>query len=89
MNVEEEIEEKKVIEPKLKKEEIYPKFLSLLIGLLDGSIDTPTFECDCEKLLGYQSFVFHTLDKLIAMIQRQVKRKQMINQTIFKSYLLC
>jgi hypothetical protein len=57
---------------KLKKEEIYPKFLSILTGYLDNSIDTAKYESDCQDLLGYQSFTFHTLDKLFALIQRQV-----------------
>jgi histone deacetylase complex regulatory component SIN3 len=58
---------------KLKKEEVYPKFLSILTGYLDNSIDTLKYENDCQDLLGYQSFTFHTLDKLFALIQRQVR----------------
>eukprot|EP01080_Neovahlkampfia_damariscottae_P009115 gene9115-1205_t len=70
-NDEEDIEEKSPFK-RLKKEEIYPKFLSILVDLLENSIDNLKYESECEQLLGYQSFTFHTLDKLVTMIQRQL-----------------
>lgn len=52
---------------------VYSKFLELLYGLLDGSIDNLKYEDECRALIGTQSFVLFTLDKLIFKLVKQLQ----------------
>lgn len=46
--------------------------MGALYNLLDGSADNTKFEDDCRSLIGTQSYVLFTLDKLIYKIVKQV-----------------
>ncbi|XWS22532.1 hypothetical protein CRYUN_Cryun29cG0044500 [Craigia yunnanensis] len=45
--------------------DLYARFMSALYNLLDGSSDNTKFEDDCRAIIGTQSYVLFTLDKLI------------------------
>lgn len=47
--------------------------MSALYSLLDGTSDNAKFEDDCRAIIGTQSFVLFTLDKLIYKVVKQVK----------------
>ncbi|CAA2982104.1 paired amphipathic helix Sin3-like 2 isoform X1 [Olea europaea subsp. europaea] len=51
----------------------YTRFKSALFGLLDGSSDNSKFEEDCRSLIGNQSYVLFTLDKLIYKLVKQLQ----------------
>ena len=50
--------------------------MSALYNLLDGSSDNTKFEDDCRAIIGTQSYVLFTLDKLIYKLVKQVKNAQ-------------
>ncbi|KAL6865182.1 hypothetical protein ACP4OV_016333 [Aristida adscensionis] len=49
----------------------YSRFISAVYNLLDGSSDNTKFEDDCRSIIGTQSYVLFTLDKLIYKIVKQ------------------
>ena len=49
------------------------RFMNALYSLLDGSSDNTKFEDDCRAIIGIQSYVLFTLDKLIYKLVKQVK----------------
>ncbi|CAD6273401.1 unnamed protein product [Miscanthus lutarioriparius] len=51
----------------------YSRFISALYNLLDGSSDHTKFEDDCRSIIGTQSYVLFTLDKLIYKIVKQLQ----------------
>ncbi|XP_051117485.1 paired amphipathic helix protein Sin3-like 2 isoform X2 [Andrographis paniculata] len=51
----------------------YSRFMSALFSLLDGSSDNSKFEDDCRSLIGNQSYVLFTLDKLIYKLIKQLQ----------------
>ncbi|KAJ0818044.1 putative transcription regulator Others family [Helianthus annuus] len=53
--------------------DLYSKFMSALYNLLDGSTDNAKFEDDCRDILGNQSYVLFTLDKLIYKLVKQLQ----------------
>ncbi|KAJ3692453.1 hypothetical protein LUZ60_012803 [Juncus effusus] len=53
--------------------DFYAKFLSALYGLLDGTADNTKFEDDCRAIIGTQSYVLFTLDKLIYKVVKQLQ----------------
>ncbi|KAI3808698.1 hypothetical protein L1987_24656 [Smallanthus sonchifolius] len=53
--------------------DLYSKFMSALYNLLDGSTDNAKFEDDCRAILGNQSYVLFTLDKLIYKLVKQLQ----------------
>ncbi|KAE8701488.1 Paired amphipathic helix protein Sin3-like 4 [Hibiscus syriacus] len=55
--------------------DLYVRFMSALYKLLDGSSDHTKFEDDCLVILGAQSYVLFTMDKLIYNL---VKRLQVV-----------
>lgn len=60
--------------------------MSALYNLLDGSSDNTKFEDDCRSIIGTQSYVLFTLDKLIYKV---VKQASCLTNTIhFSAYLL-
>jgi paired amphipathic helix protein Sin3a len=50
------------------------RFMSALYNLLDGSSDNTKFEDDCRSIIGTQSYVLFTLDKLIYKVVKQASR---------------
>ncbi|KAG0493510.1 hypothetical protein HPP92_004504 [Vanilla planifolia] len=52
---------------------LYAKFMSALYSLLDGTADNTKFEDDCRGIIGTQSYVLFTLDKLIYKIVKQLQ----------------
>ncbi|KAK8655383.1 hypothetical protein V6N13_107963 [Hibiscus sabdariffa] len=53
--------------------DLYARFMSALYNLLDGSSDNTKFEDDCRAIIGTQSYVLFTLDKLIYKIVKQLQ----------------
>jgi paired amphipathic helix protein Sin3a len=53
--------------------DLYAKFMSALYNLLDGSSDNTKFEDDCRAIIGTQSYVLFTLDKLIYKVVKQLQ----------------
>ncbi|KAK1606413.1 hypothetical protein QYE76_030086 [Lolium multiflorum] len=51
----------------------YSKFMAALYNLLDGSSDNTKFEDDCRSIIGTQSYVLFTLDKLIYKVVKQLQ----------------
>lgn len=47
--------------------------MNALYNLLDGSSDNTKFEDDCRAIIGTQSYVLFTLDKLIYKLVKQVR----------------
>lgn len=48
------------------------RFMGALFSLLNGSADNTKFEDDCRSIIGTQSYVLFTLDKLIYKLVKQV-----------------
>ncbi|CAI0379576.1 unnamed protein product [Linum tenue] len=53
--------------------DLYARFMSALYNLLDGSSDNTKFEDDCRAIIGTQSYVLFTLDKLIYKLVKQLQ----------------
>ncbi|KAM7468597.1 hypothetical protein LguiB_016159 [Lonicera macranthoides] len=53
--------------------DMYARFMKVLYHLLDGSSDNSKFEDDCRALVGGQSYLLFTLDKLIYKIVKQLQ----------------
>ncbi|KAK8643542.1 hypothetical protein V6N13_012833 [Hibiscus sabdariffa] len=53
--------------------DLYGRFMSALYKLLDGSSDYTKFEDDCQAIIGAQSYVLFTMDKLIYKLVRQLQ----------------
>ncbi|ESW29526.1 hypothetical protein PHAVU_002G077800 [Phaseolus vulgaris] len=51
----------------------YDRFMNALYSLLDGSSDNTKFEDDCRAIVGIQSYVLFTLDKLIYKLVKQLQ----------------
>ncbi|KAK9683281.1 hypothetical protein RND81_10G128900 [Saponaria officinalis] len=51
----------------------YASFMTALYHLLDGSSDNAKFEDDCRSIIGNQSYVLFTLDKLIYKLVKQLQ----------------
>lgn len=52
---------------------LYSRFMQVLYSLLDGSMDNSKFEDDCRAIIGTQSYVLFTLDKLIFKLVKQLQ----------------
>lgn len=48
------------------------RFMRVLYRLLDGSAENTKFEDECRAIIGNQSYVLFTLDKLIYKLVKQV-----------------
>jgi len=46
--------------------------MNALYGLVDGTSDNNKFEDDCRTIIGTQSYILFTLDKLIYKLVKQV-----------------
>ncbi|XP_043812472.1 paired amphipathic helix protein Sin3-like 4 isoform X5 [Manihot esculenta] len=53
--------------------DLYARFMGALYNLLDGSSDNTKFEDDCRAIIGTQSYVLFTLDKLIYKLVKQLQ----------------
>ncbi|KAL6958690.1 hypothetical protein U1Q18_045413 [Sarracenia purpurea var. burkii] len=53
--------------------DLYGRFMRALYNLLDGSADNAKFEDDCRAIIGNQSYVLFTLDKLIYKLVKQLQ----------------
>ncbi|XP_012568099.1 paired amphipathic helix protein Sin3-like 2 isoform X2 [Cicer arietinum] len=53
--------------------DLYSRFMNALYNLLDGSAENAKFEDECRAILGNQSYVLFTLDKLIYKLIRQLQ----------------
>ncbi|GAB4831786.1 hypothetical protein Ancab_005798 [Ancistrocladus abbreviatus] len=51
----------------------FASFMTSLYNLLDGSSDNAKFEDDCRAIIGNQSYVLFTLDKLIYKLVKQLQ----------------
>ncbi|KAF6159836.1 hypothetical protein GIB67_032920 [Kingdonia uniflora] len=51
----------------------YARFMSAVYNLLDGSSDNTKFEDECRAIIGTQSYVLFTIDKLIYKLVRQLQ----------------
>ncbi|KAI7742429.1 hypothetical protein M8C21_022910, partial [Ambrosia artemisiifolia] len=54
-------------------DDLYSIFMSSLYNLLDGVSDNAKFEDDCRAIIGNQSYVLFTLDKLIYKLVKQLQ----------------
>nr|XP_024363846.1 paired amphipathic helix protein Sin3-like 4 [Physcomitrium patens] len=52
---------------------LYSRFMQVLYGLLDGSVDNSKFEDECRAIIGTQSYILFTLDKLIFKLVKQLQ----------------
>lgn len=52
---------------------LYSRFIQVLYGLLDGSLDNSKFEDECRAIIGTQSYVLFTLDELIFKLVKQLQ----------------
>ncbi|XWS68918.1 hypothetical protein CRYUN_Cryun04dG0134600 [Craigia yunnanensis] len=53
--------------------DLYARFMSALYNLLDGSSDNTKFEDDCRAIIGTQSYLLFTLDKVIYKLVKQLQ----------------
>ncbi|XP_044493572.1 paired amphipathic helix protein Sin3-like 4 isoform X5 [Mangifera indica] len=53
--------------------DLYARFMSALYSLLDGSSDNTKFEDDCRAIIGTQSYVLFTLDKLLYRLVKHLQ----------------
>ncbi|KAK8534022.1 hypothetical protein V6N12_047422 [Hibiscus sabdariffa] len=53
--------------------DLFARFVSALYSLLDGSMDNSKFEDECRAIIGNQSYVLFTLDKLIYKLVKQLQ----------------
>ncbi|KAK9038348.1 hypothetical protein V6N11_023224 [Hibiscus sabdariffa] len=53
--------------------DLYARFMSALYSLLDGSADNAKFEDECRAIIGNQSYVLFTLDKLLYKLVKQLQ----------------
>ncbi|KAI9153728.1 hypothetical protein LWI28_015603 [Acer negundo] len=53
--------------------DLYTRFITALYNLLDGSADNAKFEDECRAILGNQSYVLFTLDKLLYKLCKQLQ----------------
>ncbi|KAG9134469.1 hypothetical protein Leryth_019931 [Lithospermum erythrorhizon] len=51
----------------------YARFIEALHSLLDGSSDNARFEDDCRSIIGTQSYILFTLEKLIYKLVKQLQ----------------
>ncbi|GJQ13517.1 hypothetical protein GpartN1_g5308.t1 [Galdieria partita] len=54
-------------------EQLFEEYTSSLKSLLDGSLETLKYEDRCRSLLGTNSYILFTMDKLIARLIKQIQ----------------
>jgi paired amphipathic helix protein Sin3a len=60
--------------------------MSALYSLLDGSVDNAKFEDECRAIIGNQSYVLFTLDKLIYKLVKQVCLQQFLLHVFIQGF---
>lgn len=60
--------------------------MSALRSLLDGSSDNMKFEDDCRSIIGTQSYVLFTLDKLIYKLVKQARFLSSVEVSLSDSF---
>lgn len=55
-------------------EEYYPAFLDMVRNLLDGNMDSSTYEDSLREMFGIHAYIAFTMDKIINNCVRQVQR---------------
>ncbi|XP_021731191.1 paired amphipathic helix protein Sin3-like 4 [Chenopodium quinoa] len=53
--------------------DLYSRFMNALFSLVDGTSDNTKFEDDCRAIVGTQSYLLFTLDKLIYKLVKQLQ----------------
>ncbi|KAK9750900.1 hypothetical protein RND81_02G228900 [Saponaria officinalis] len=53
--------------------DLYSRFLNALYNLVDGTSDNAKYEDDCRAIVGTQSYLLFTLDKLIYKLVKQLQ----------------
>ncbi|XP_010683342.2 paired amphipathic helix protein Sin3-like 3 isoform X2 [Beta vulgaris subsp. vulgaris] len=53
--------------------DLYSRFMNALYSLVDGTSDNTKFEDDCRAIVGTQSYLLFTLDKLIYKLVKQLQ----------------
>ncbi|XP_074295941.1 paired amphipathic helix protein Sin3-like 4 isoform X3 [Silene latifolia] len=53
--------------------DLYSRFMNALYSLVDGSSDNTKFEDECRAIVGTQSYLLFTLDKLIYKLVKQLQ----------------
>ncbi|XP_031549385.1 paired amphipathic helix protein Sin3a-like isoform X2 [Actinia tenebrosa] len=53
-------------------EEYYPAFLDMVKNVLDGNMDSTTYEDTCREMFGVYAYIAFTMDKLVQNIVRQL-----------------
>ncbi|KAH1239232.1 Paired amphipathic helix protein Sin3-like 3 [Glycine max] len=64
----------------------YGRFMDALYNLLDGSSDSTKFEDECRAIIGTQSYVLFTLDKLIYKLVKQVVATEEMDNKLLQLY---
>ncbi|KAJ9540584.1 hypothetical protein OSB04_027090 [Centaurea solstitialis] len=62
--------------------DLYSRFMSALYNLLDGSADNAKYEDDCRAIIGNQSYMLFTLDKLIYKLLQNVAGDETDNKLL-------
>ena len=57
-------------------DEYYSSFLDLVRQLIDGTIDSSTYEDSLREMFGIHAYLAFTLDKIIQNCVRQVNRNR-------------
>lgn len=71
---------------------IWCRFMNALYNLLDGSSDNTKFEDDCRAIIGTQSYVLFTLDKLLYKLVKHVRCLYLIlflSSSLLSSFFFC
>lgn len=63
-------------------EEYYPTFLEMVRNLLDGNMETNTYEDQLREMFGIHAYIAYTMDKVVANAVRQVHLNLQSNKII-------
>lgn len=53
-------------------EDYYPAFLDMVKNVLDGNMDSSTYEDSLREMFGIHAYIAFTLDKVVSYAVRQV-----------------
>ncbi len=57
-------------------DDYYPVFLDMVRSLLDGNMDSSSYEDSLREMFGIHAYIAFTMDKIIQNCVRQVKQKE-------------
>jgi len=60
-------------------DDYYPVFLDMVRNLLDGNMDSSSYEDSLREMFGIHAYIAFTMDKIIHNCVRQVKTKNLLN----------